>query len=195
MSLKPRRRKWLSAITRIGISRPGGVTFVVLSTIEDVAFLREVNHSWTTWAADNDQPDPLFNWISVFKFNAGPKTLAFTLSGFAAAEALMVAKVGHVVRCDAGHRQPLVYVNFLEVAPWNRQHVPSRLPALGPILLRLACDLSVQRGYRGRLGLHSVADAEDFYRRLGFRSLDCPSEYNELYFELDESGAKALLSD
>ena len=49
-------------------------------------------------------------------------------------------------------------------------------------------------GYGGRLGLHAVGDAEDFYRRLGFRALDCPNEYNELYMELDESGARVLLN-
>ncbi len=60
-------------------------------------------------------------------------------------------------------------------------------------MLGISADLSKQHGYGGRIGLHSVASAESFYRRLGFRSLDCLSEHNELYFELDEDGAQALI--
>jgi hypothetical protein len=39
-----------------------------------------------------------------------------------------------------------------------------------------------------------VAGAEDFYRRIGFQGLDCPNEYNEMFFELDESGSQVLLA-
>ena len=63
------------------------------------------------------------------------------------------------------------------------------------MMLRLACYLSVERGFGGRIGLHSVEAAETFYRRLGFESRDCPNEYHELYFELDENGAQALLKN
>ena len=62
-------------------------------------------------------------------------------------------------------------------------------------MLRAACDLSLQHGHGGRVGLHSLQAAEGFYRRLGFVALDCPNEYHEMYFELDESGAQALLID
>ena len=108
----------------------------------------------------------------------------------------MLARIGHVARCDGAHRGPLVYVHFLEVAPWNKPTASGRrFKGLGPIMLRIACELSDQAGYGGRVGLHSLAAAENFYRRIGFRGLDCPNEYNELYFELDEFGAEALLSE
>jgi hypothetical protein len=106
----------------------------------------------------------------------------------------MLIKPSHVVRCDAGHRASLVYVSFLEVAPWNHPDAAMRyFSGLGPLLLRAACQLSIERGYGGRLGLHAVSAARDFYFRLGFRMVDCPNEYNELYMELDESAARALL--
>jgi hypothetical protein len=137
--------------------------------------------------------------VSVFNFNAGENTLAFSLNCWDDeddAEALMFVKDGHIVKCDSAPRQPLVYVNFLEVSPGNHPRAESRLyRGLGPIMLRIACELSVQRGYGGRVGLHSVANAEEFYRRLGFQTLACPNEYHELYLELDEISAEALLRD
>jgi hypothetical protein len=88
-----------------------------------------------------------------------------------------------------------MYVAFLEVAPWNKQGSPvGTYERLGTALLRIAAEVSLKRGCRGRVDLRSVAAAESFYRQLGFHAHDCPSEYNELYFELDESGVAALLA-
>jgi ribosomal protein S18 acetylase RimI-like enzyme len=140
-----------------------------------------------------------FNWISVFNFHSDALMLALEVAG--SVEALMQLKIGHVVRCPGECRPPLVYISFLEVAPANLTAVaiaptrPRRGRGLGSAMVRLSCDASRQRGYEGRVGLHSVAGAVDFYRRLGFRPLDCSNEYHELYMELDADGARALLKD
>lgn len=62
-------------------------------------------------------------------------------------------------------------------------------------MIRFACDASLQKGFKGRVGLHSVSTAEAFYGRLGFKAIDCPNEYHEIYMELNESGARELLRD
>ena len=171
----------------------GGASLLSACVIEDVAYLRETARSWTDWAAGQSRLKPLFNWVSIFNFNAAASTSVLCLD-HDGAQALMKVRDGHVVRCDANPRASLVYVGFLEVAPWNNPSIGNRLFAgLGPTLLRVACDLSLTWGCRGRIGLHSVPSAEAFHRRLGFRSLDCPNEYHELYFELDEGGAQVLL--
>jgi hypothetical protein len=131
--------------------------------------------------------------------NGGRQTLSggakLWLPHEARTEALMNVGCGHVVRCDVGHRKPLVYVGFLEVAPWNNPKTPARVfKGLGPLLLRAACQLSVENGCGGRVGLHAVREAEAFSRGMNFTSMDCPSEYNELYMELEELGASALLA-
>lgn len=162
--------------------------------VDDVTDLRTTTEDWSAWGSNR----PLFNWTSVFNFNADQDNLVFALicSHPDCADALMLVRDDHIVKCDSGHRAPLVYVGFLEVAPWNQPTAVGRIyQGLGPIMLRIACELSLQRGYGGRLGLHSVAGAETFYARLGFRRLDCPSEHHEVYYELDESGAEALLRD
>lgn len=195
------RHPALASLLFVPTGDPTGPDFQIADfcRIDDVSYVRDTNELWAYWASGHAQPPPLFNWIAVYNFNVGDSCFAFCLDrsvGTSGAEALMLVTIGHVVKCDKRARPPLVYVNFLEVAPWNRPSAPARqFSGLGPILLRIACDLSVQRGYEGRVGLHSVAAAETFYRRMGFRSFDCPSEYNELYFELDASGARALLSD
>jgi hypothetical protein len=30
-----------------------------------------------------------------------------------------------------------------------------------------------------------TSSAQEFYEKLGFKPIDCPNEYNELYYELD----------
>jgi hypothetical protein len=170
----------------------GGVADVAQVYLANILDVRSTTGYWSAASS------PLYNWISVFNFHAAEGVLAFGLSCLHRpyAEALMVVRDRHIVKCDNGHRDPLVYVSFLEVAPWNQPTAVEReYQGLGPIMLRIACEFSVQRGYGGRLGLHSVAAAEAFYRRLGFESLDCPSEHHELYLEVHESRAEALLHD
>jgi hypothetical protein len=195
------RHPALSPLLIVPTGDPKGPDFQLVDfcIVDDVSYVRETCELWGYWSSGHAQPPPLFNWIAVYNFHVDDKCFAFCLdrsTGTSGAEALMLVTTGRVVRCDKGARPALVYVNFVEVAPWNRPGTPGRLfNGLGPILLRMACDLSIQRGYEGRVGLHSVASAEAFYRKIGFQSFDCPSEYNELYFELDAGGAQALLSD
>lgn len=174
------------------------VTSGNLCEVIDVGYVRDAARSWSTWSSIDDRPMPLFNWVSVFNFNRldARRDVVFAIDIDGEAQALMMARIGHIVRCDATPRIPLVYVAFLEVAPWNSPSVENRVfRGLGPIMLRIACDVSSQRGFEGRIGLHSVSAARDFYRRVGLCDQDCPSEFNELYMELDEHGAERLLTE
>jgi hypothetical protein len=63
-------------------------------------------------------------------------------------------------------RKPLVYVDYLEVAPWNRPHLDRapRLRGVGKALLTAAVVLSDHEGFKGRVGLHSLPQSDGFYR-------------------------------
>jgi hypothetical protein len=139
-------------------------------------------------------PTPSFEWESIAAFRPNdPIIIIRTADG--AIQALMQIRENCVVPCPLGQRRPLVYVSFLEVAPWNQLRVKGRrYRGLGQLLLRLACQRSQQLGHSGRIGLHALASAEPFYRKLGFDVPICPNEYNELYFELSEAKAQLLLS-
>jgi hypothetical protein len=103
----------------------------------------------------------------------------------------------------ADPRSPLLYVDYLAVAPWNDGQFrraarmdPERpeLQALGPLLVDLAVALSRTAGYEGRIGLHSEANATGWYRdKVGLRDfgLERDGDKEWLYFEGDPVWATA----
>jgi hypothetical protein len=88
--------------------------------------------------------------------------------------------------------QHLVYVEYLEVAPWNRLvHVAKpRFRAVGSILMYAAVEYSRHESFKGRLGLHSLPQADEFYRKCGMTDLGPDSKYHNLrYFEMTSAQA------
>ena len=100
----------------------------------------------------------------------------------------------------------VVYVDFLEAAPWNRREPPDRrLPAVqelrfggvGTLLIGEAVRMSVGQAANGRIGLHALPDAEEFYAgRCGMTRLGPDPGYHHLvYFEYPEGVAVRWLTD
>ncbi|HET6572762.1 MAG TPA: hypothetical protein VFG68_04100 [Fimbriiglobus sp.] len=78
---------------------------------------------------------------------------------------MAVKETGHPARLDPDRGQPVVYVEFLESAPWNSRAVV-RVPrylTVGRRLLAAAVELSMELGHDGRVGLHSLPQSEGFY--------------------------------
>jgi hypothetical protein len=93
--------------------------------------------------------------------------------------------------------RPVLYVDYLEVAPWNlRSAVPGpRFAGVGRALLAAAVRLSAQVGSGGRVGLHSLPQAGEFYRAgCGMTWVGPDPGYHGLvYFEYtDEQAAEFL---
>jgi hypothetical protein len=63
-------------------------------------------------------------------------------------------------------QQGMLYVDYLESAPWNLKTAVSepRYVGVGTILIAEAVRLSLELGLEGRVGLHSLKQAERFYR-------------------------------
>lgn len=102
-------------------------------------------------------------------------------------------------RLKSQHGQPMVYVDYLEIAPWNwigPYFAPPRFRWAGQILLRAAVEISMDEGFKGRIGLHSLPQSADFYRRCGLT--DCgpdPNYHGNLpYFEATPDQAMAFLN-
>lgn len=95
--------------------------------------------------------------------------------------------------------KPLVYVEYLEVAPWNRPELGAtpRLRGVGGALITAAIALSNEEGFRGRIGLHSLPQADAFYRRrCGMTDLGTDPGYQNLrYFEMTAEQARAFLDE
>ena len=86
---------------------------------------------------------------------------------------------------------------YVEAAPWNLGSGGSspRYSGVGTLLLIEAIALSQTNHLGGRVGLHSLPQAEDFYesRKMNRLGPD-PSYYDLVYFEYDEAIALELLS-
>jgi hypothetical protein len=106
---------------------------------------------------------------------------------------------GHFARSEAP-RSLLVYVDFLEIAPWNWD-MPEiaragRYRGVGLQLMELSVRWSLGLGYGGRVGLHALPQAEWFYRdRCGMKNLGPDPVYHDLcYFELSKSNASEFIN-
>lgn len=94
-------------------------------------------------------------------------------------------------RCllESQRGQHLIYVDYVENAPWNRKDLVNTEPrycGVGSIFIRTAIEVSRLEGFKGRIGLHSLPQSESFYRnKCGMTDLGKDSNYQDLrYFEM-----------
>ncbi|MBW4505152.1 MAG: GNAT family N-acetyltransferase [Scytonematopsis contorta HA4267-MV1] len=80
----------------------------------------------------------------------------------------------------------LVYIDGLVSAPWNREEVqsPPKLKGVGSALLMFAQNRSIELGYEGRVGLHSLPGAEDFYESRSMMDLGPDEDYECMVYFL-----------
>lgn len=112
---------------------------------------------------------------------------------------VLVTSVGRHSRLGATGRE-LIYVDYLETAPWNLSieaiGQSPRYTGVGRQLLEAAVRLSKAMEFRGRVGLHSLPQADSFYRRCGMTELGPDPQYSDLcYFEMSEKQAGAFLGE
>lgn len=111
-------------------------------------------------------------------------------------QGLMLACDFKSARLQAQFGKPIVYVEFLATAPWNRKEIqnPPRYVGVGTIMVAAAVEVSWELGYRGRVGLHSLPRAEDFYRdKCGMSELGKDAAHQGLmYYEMTDNQAEAF---
>jgi len=104
-------------------------------------------------------------------------------------------------RCELATQKakPLIYINFLENAPWNRKELDcgqARITGVGQLLIRAAIELSVNEGFAGRIGLHSLPQADSFYAKVcGMTDFGAGNSKEGLkYFETTPEQSKAFIA-
>lgn len=141
-------------------------------------------------------PDGHWDWRLKCTIAPGTQRQAYGLLNGDQVEAAMMLAAGHQTRLGIA-REPLVYVDYLATAPWNRatiQH-PERFRRMGVMLLGTAVEISRLQGLEGRCGLHALPSAEGFYQRVGMRDLGIDPAYYDLhYFEFDAAAARAFIA-
>ena len=111
---------------------------------------------------------------------------------------MIVDIVKHRGRLDDQRGQHLVYAEFVENAPWNRAELfnPPRYRGVGSILIRAAVALSEELEFHGRIGLHSLPQANGFYANTcGMTDLGADRDHEGLrYFEITTDQARAFIA-
>lgn len=124
---------------------------------------------------------------------------SFSVSCSDVTQGLMILDTLPSARLSSQFGKPMVYIDYLEVAPWNRRHLPGDIPrysAVGSILMRAAIEISLQEGFKGRVGLHSLPQSNDWYaNKCGMTDLGPDSTKQNLrYFEMTPEIAQAFIN-
>jgi hypothetical protein len=112
---------------------------------------------------------------------------------------MLVLTAGKNARIDSERGKPLVYVHFLAAAPWNLRSIVNepRYTLVGSVLLATAIHLSFEEEFQGRIGLHSLPQADAWYRNAcGMTDLGPDaSAHNLRYFEMTPRQAAEFLQE
>jgi hypothetical protein len=148
--------------------------------------LEDFETVWQGILNATDQPDRY--WIWDYKLQQGNRdaryeTYAIEVENLT--QGLMFIET-QWHRSQMPQRYPLVYIEALATAPWNRRYLedPPYLRGVGRTLLLFARQRSLELGYGGRVGLHALPASEGFYRRNQMPEYGADSEKEGLvYFE------------
>lgn len=127
----------------------------------------------------------------------------FVLECGGGTQAMMIVSKGGE-NCFSRHseheRSSIVYVDLLATAPWNRPVLVADpvYKGAGRVMIATAVSLSLEEEMGGRIGLHSLPGAEEFYRdvmNMTDLGIDQEGEHKGLrYFELSVSQATTFFS-
>lgn len=118
---------------------------------------------------------------------------------------MMLNTETHTSRVPGNEREGLIYVEYLEAAPWNNRGITNEyyicsqtsLRGVGSALLLEAIKYSRDMGYRGRVGLHALPWCTQFYE-IKFTMINMgPDEKKSHlhYYELPTEAAAKLLDN
>lgn len=111
---------------------------------------------------------------------------------------MMVLTAGKQARLSPDTGKPLVYVDYLESAPWNVIPFVTApiFGGIGMVLMRVAVQLSLDEGFQGRVALHALPQAVEFYQdKCGMQGGGNDPQYQNLpYFEMTRDLAQKFIS-
>ena len=113
----------------------------------------------------------------------------------------MTKTTPYVERLGIDRGRPLLYIDYLEVAPWNWR-IPEigrdgQFRGVGSALFWNAVQQSREEGFHGRVGLHALPQAEPFYQdgcHMTPLGRDAAKQ-DLLYFELSRQEAEVLFRE
>lgn len=110
---------------------------------------------------------------------------------------MLLTTSGKFSRLEVQKGNGLVYVAFVETAPWNSPIIVEPIYSqVGTVLIAAAIDVSIELGFKGRIGLHALPQAEDWYaNHCEMTDLGKDSGHQDLrYFEMTTEQSKKFLT-
>ena len=152
--------------------------------------LVQIETIWQRMLRETQQPDMDWSWAYKLRLAARESRYeAYVIEIDKLAHGVMLLEMQwHRSQLDSQgiERSPLVYIEYLASAPWNRRVIenPPYFVGIGRALLLVARQRSVELGYGGRVGLHSISESEAFYHRQGMPEYGAdPDKDGLVYFE------------
>jgi hypothetical protein len=146
----------------------------------------DYNHLWLDLLRQYGQEDKFWSWaLKERVFLRQDNYEGYAIEWQERTQGLMMIETQrHRSQIVPGQR--LVYVSAIATAPWNRRIIrrPRDLQGVGSILMQFARKRSLDLGFEGRVGVHSLPEAERFYDRLNMMDLGAdPDQEDLVYFE------------
>ncbi|MEN6578330.1 MAG: hypothetical protein ABFD90_18440 [Phycisphaerales bacterium] len=108
----------------------------------------------------------------------------------------MFELAAHFALLEPDQGKPLIYVEFLETAPWNIAELVDepRYGLIGARMIEAAIRLSISEGFRGRVGLLALPQAEKFYeKKCGMTRVEEAGHHGMAWYELTQKAAGVFL--
>lgn len=168
--------------------------------------IADTERHWRPWLSDAlaRMPNPIreesahWDWRSKMKEYGGQLGFpSFAIEFGGVTQGLMLLNMLESCRLDMQRGKPLAYVEYLVTAPWNRASLTTpRYKSIGSIFMGIAIHLSLEEGFDGRIGLHSLPQSCGWYtNKCGMTDLGIDPQKPPLrYFEMTPRQAKAFLS-
>ncbi len=146
---------------------------------------------------ENKVQDSHWNWAKKYMaLSSSSDYIWFYLTVDSIVQACCIIYHPEVSRFDSKN---IFYVDYLAIAPWNRNSILGvrKFSSFGTLLLAFATNYSASKlAYRHGFSLHSLPQAEKFYtEKLGMTSFgnDAKKE-NLLFLEIEEQKAKEMVA-
>jgi GNAT superfamily N-acetyltransferase len=109
----------------------------------------------------------------------------------------MLNLAAHTADLGDDKGKPLVYVEFLESAPWNLNAMcdEPRYGLIGVRLMEAAVRLSIEEGFYGRVSLLALPQAEPFYERCLMTHVDGRIRFGMKLYEMTRNNAVTFLGE
>jgi len=109
---------------------------------------------------------------------------------------MMISMLAVQGRAKAHCGKPVLYIKYIESAPWNLKAYAgeeARFGGVGVSLIRAAIAVSEEEEFRGRIALHALPQSEAFYTKFMEDLGIDPSMERLRYFEMTEEQAHKFM--